>query len=272
MRLVIMPKEGGLKLEELTQAYEGEGAQINSGEFNGLNNLEAKEKIALWMEKKEIGKIQTHWRLRDWLISRQRYWGTPIPIIYCPKCGIVPVPYQNLPVELPKDAPFTGDGGSPLGKVKEFVQVNCPKCSGPAKRETDTMATFFDSSWYFLRFCSPECDTSAFDVQEAKYWMRVDQYIGGIEHAILHLLYSRFFTKFFQDLKMIDFGEPFEKLLTQGMVLKDGEVMSKSKGNIVDPDLKIMARMHCACLSCLLPLRKQSWSGTSGGWKGLLSF
>ncbi|MCK9430357.1 MAG: leucine--tRNA ligase [Candidatus Omnitrophica bacterium] len=239
MRLVIMPKEGGLKLEELTQAYEGEGAQVNSGEFNGLNNLEAKERIALWMEKKEIGKIQTHWRLRDWLISRQRYWGTPIPIIYCPKCGIVPVPYQNLPVELPKDAPFTGDGGSPLGKVKEFVQVSCPKCSGPAKRETDTMATFFDSSWYFLRFCSPECDTSAFDVQEARYWMRVDQYIGGIEHAILHLLYSRFFTKFFQDLKMIDFGEPFEKLLTQGMVLKDGEVMSKSKGNIVDPDSMI---------------------------------
>ncbi|MFA5224167.1 MAG: leucine--tRNA ligase [Candidatus Omnitrophota bacterium] len=239
MRLVITPKDRDIKIEELTEAYEGEGIQINSGEFNGLNNLEAKEKIAVWMEEKGIGKIQTHWRLRDWLISRQRYWGTPIPMIYCPKCGIVPVPYQDLPVELPKDAPFTGDGGSPLGKVKEFVQVNCPKCAGPAKRETDTMATFFDSSWYFLRFCSPECNTAAFDTQEARYWMRVDQYIGGIEHAILHLLYSRFFTKFFQDLKMIDFGEPFEKLLTQGMVLKDGEVMSKSKGNIVDPDSMI---------------------------------
>jgi len=239
MRLVIKPKESGLKIEELAQAYEGEGVQVNSGEFNGLGNLEAKEKIALWMEKRGIGKIQTHWRLRDWLISRQRYWGTPIPIIYCPKCGIVPVPYKDLPVELPVEAPFTGDGGNPLGKVKEFVQVNCPKCSSPARRETDTMATFFDSSWYFLRFCSPKYDTAIFDMQEAKYWMRVDQYIGGIEHAILHLLYSRFFTKFFQDLKMVDFGEPFEKLLTQGMVLKDGEVMSKSKGNIVDPDSMI---------------------------------
>jgi leucyl-tRNA synthetase len=239
MRMVIAPKERSVKIEELTQAYEGDGVQVNSGEFNGLNNLEAKEKIALWMEKKGIGKIQTHWRLRDWLISRQRYWGTPIPMIYCPKCGIVPVAYKDLPVALPIEAPFTGDGGNPLGKVKEFVQVSCPKCSGSARRETDTMATFFDSSWYFLRFCSPKYDAAAFDLQEAKYWMRVDQYIGGIEHAILHLLYSRFFTKFFQDLKMVDFGEPFEKLLTQGMVLKDGEVMSKSKGNIVDPDSMI---------------------------------
>ena len=239
MRVVIVPKEPGMKIEELTQAYEGDGLQVNSGEFNGLNNLAAKEKIALWMEKKGIGKIQTHWRLRDWLISRQRYWGTPIPMIYCFKCGIVPVAYKDLPVILPVEAPFTGDDGNPLGKVKEFVQTSCPKCFGSARRETDTMATFFDSSWYFLRFCSPKYDAAAFDLQEAKYWMRVDQYIGGIEHAILHLLYSRFFTKFFQDLKMVDFGEPFEKLLTQGMVLKDGEVMSKSKGNIVDPDSMI---------------------------------
>jgi len=239
MRLVITPKDRDIKIEELIEAYEGEGIQVNSGEFNGLKNIEAKEKIALWMEKKGIGKIQTHWRLRDWLISRQRYWGTPIPMVYCPKCGIVPVPYKDLPVKLPPDAPFTGDGGNPLGKVKEFVQTTCPKCSSPARRETDTMATFFDSSWYFLRFCSPKCDDAPFDLGEAKYWMRVDQYIGGIEHAILHLLYSRFFTKFFQDLKMIDFGEPFDKLLTQGMVLKDGEVMSKSKGNIVDPDSMI---------------------------------
>jgi len=239
MRVVIQPKEEKLKVEDLTQAYEGNGVQVNSQEFDGLSNLEAKEKIAVWMEKKGIGRIQTHWRLRDWLISRQRYWGTPIPIIYCLKCGIVPVPYKDLPVELPSDAPFTGEGGSPLGKVKEFVEVKCPKCFGPARRETDTMATFFDSSWYFLRFCSPKFDTAVFDIQEAKYWMRVDQYIGGIEHAILHLLYSRFFTKFFQDLGMIDFSEPFERLLTQGMVLKDGEVMSKSKGNTVDPDSMI---------------------------------
>jgi leucyl-tRNA synthetase len=191
------------------------------------------------MEDKGIGNIQTRFRLRDWLISRQRYWGTPIPIIYCPSCGVVPVPYEDLPVKLPADAPFTGEGGSPLGKVKKFVEVKCPKCKGRARRETDTMATFFDSSWYFLRFCSPKFDKAPFDAKEAAYWMAVDQYIGGIEHAILHLLYSRFFTKFFQDLKMIDFTEPFDKLLTQGMVLKDGEVMSKSKGNIVDPDSMI---------------------------------
>jgi leucyl-tRNA synthetase len=222
--------------EELTEAYEGDGIQVNSGQFNGLPNQEAKIKIAEWMEKLGIGKIQTHWRLRDWLISRQRYWGTPIPIIYCRKCGTVPVPYEDLPVELPKDAPFTGEGGSPLAKVKEFVQTACPKCKSPAQRETDTMATFFDSSWYFLRFCSPEFEKGPFAAQEAKYWMPVDQYIGGIEHAILHLLYSRFFTKFFKDLEMIDFEEPFKRLLTQGMVLKGGEVMSKSRGNIVDPD------------------------------------
>ncbi len=239
-RLVIMPKGGSIKTaDDLAQAYEEDGVQVNSGQFDGLGNQEAKTKISRWMEDQGMGKIQTHWRLRDWLISRQRYWGTPIPIIYCPKCGVVPVPEKDLPVELPGDAPFTGEGGSPLAKVKEFVEVACPKCHGPARRETDTMATFFDSSWYFLRFCSPKFSQAPFDTQEAKYWMKVDQYIGGIEHAILHLLYSRFFTKFFQDLKMIDFSEPFEKLLTQGMVLKDGEVMSKSKGNIVDPDSMI---------------------------------
>ncbi|PIP21256.1 MAG: leucine--tRNA ligase [Candidatus Omnitrophica bacterium CG23_combo_of_CG06-09_8_20_14_all_40_11] len=238
MRIVIQPSAISYQLsaESMTEAYEGDGIQVNSGQFNGLSNQEAKIKIAEWMEKVGIGKIQTHWRLRDWLISRQRYWGTPIPIIYCQKCGIVPVPYEDLPVELPKDAPFTGKGGSPLSKVKEFVNVPCPKCKSPAQRETDTMATFFDSSWYFLRFCSPKFDKGPFEKEETKYWMPVDQYIGGIEHAILHLLYSRFFTKFFKDLGMIDFAEPFQKLLTQGMVLKDGEVMSKSRGNIVDPD------------------------------------
>ncbi|MDP2927192.1 MAG: leucine--tRNA ligase [Candidatus Omnitrophota bacterium] len=241
LRIVIEPAANPRTREprELTEAYEGDGQQINSGEFNGLDNQEAKTKIAQWMEAKGIGKVQTHWRLRDWLISRQRYWGTPIPIIYCSKCGVVPVPYKDLPVELPPDVPFTGEGGSPLGKVKKFVEVSCPKCAGRARRETDTMTTFFDSSWYFLRFCSPKFNAAPFNLQEAKYWMVVDQYIGGIEHAILHLLYSRFFTKFFQDLKMVDFNEPFEKLLTQGMVLKDGEVMSKSRGNIVNPDSMI---------------------------------
>jgi leucyl-tRNA synthetase len=229
-------RHGQQSAEKMIEAYEGDGVQVNSAQFDGLPNQEAKIKIAEWMEKTGIGKIQTHWRLRDWLISRQRYWGTPIPIIYCKKCGVVPVPYEDLPVELPEDAPFTGEGGSPLGKVKEFVDATCPKCLLAARRETDTMATFFDSSWYFLRFCSPKYEQFPFDVKEAQYWMTVDQYIGGIEHAILHLLYSRFFSKFFKDLGMIDFAEPFNRLLTQGMVLKDGEVMSKSKGNIVDPD------------------------------------
>jgi leucyl-tRNA synthetase len=222
--------------DQLLEAYEGDGVQVNSGHFDGLSNQEAKARIAEWMEKTGIGRTETHWRLKDWLVSRQRYWGTPIPIIYCPKCGVVSVPYENLPVELPKDAPITGEGGSPLGKVKEFVEVICPKCKGPARRETDTMTTFFDSSWYFLRFCSPQFDQAPFAQKDAAYWMPVDQYIGGIEHAILHLLYSRFFTKFFKDLGMIDFDEPFKRLLTQGMVLKDGQVMSKSLGNIVDPD------------------------------------
>ncbi len=223
-------------LDQMQEAYEGDGVQVNSGQFDGLSNTQAKLQIAEWMEKGGIGKIQVHWRLRDWLISRQRYWGTPIPVVYCSKCGVVPVPYEDLPVELPKDASFTGEGGSPLGKVKEFVEVICPKCGRPARRETDTMATFFDSSWYFLRFCSPEFNEAPFNKQEAAYWMPVDQYIGGIEHAILHLLYSRFFTKFFKDLGLVRFDEPFGRLLTQGMVLKDGEVMSKSRGNIVDPD------------------------------------
>ncbi|MFH1507853.1 MAG: leucine--tRNA ligase [Candidatus Omnitrophota bacterium] len=247
MRIVIQSTvHSPQSTDEMTEAYEGEGVQVNSGQFNGLANQQAKIKMAQWMQEQSIGKIQTHWRLRDWLISRQRYWGTPIPVIYCKKCGIVSVPYKDLPVELPKDAPFTGEGGSPLGKVKEFVEVKCPICHAPSRRETDTMATFFDSSWYFLRFCSANYSQSPFDTIEAKYWMPVDQYIGGIEHAILHLLYSRFFTKFFKDLGMIDFSdkggsadtgdEPFTRLLTQGMVLKDGEVMSKSRGNIIDPD------------------------------------
>ncbi len=222
--------------EEMDEAYEGDGIQVNSAQFDGLPNNEAKEKISQWMEKNATGKIQAHWRLRDWLISRQRYWGTPIPVIYCASCGVVPVAYEELPVKLPAQAPFTGEGGSPLGKVKEFVETVCPKCKGPARRETDTMATFFDSSWYFLRFCSPGFKDAPFEQKEASYWMPVDQYIGGIEHAILHLLYSRFFTKFFKDLGLTGLDEPFSRLLTQGMVLKDGEVMSKSKGNTVDPD------------------------------------
>jgi len=227
------------KPEELSEAYEGDGAQVNSGQFDGLNNQAAKEKIAQWMEKEKIGHVTTHWRLRDWLVSRQRYWGTPIPIIYCEKCGLVPVPEKDLPVKLPENIKISGKEGSPLAKIEAFVNVKCPKCKGKARRDTDTMATFIDSSWYFLRYCSPDFDKGPFKKEDAKYWMSVDQYIGGIEHAILHLLYSRFFTKFLKDLGLIDFDEPFKRLLTQGMVLKDGAVMSKSKGNVIDPDTVI---------------------------------
>ncbi|MFA5340131.1 MAG: leucine--tRNA ligase, partial [Candidatus Omnitrophota bacterium] len=236
MRVVIQPKGETLSVDKMAEAYENDGAQVNSAQFDGIPNNEAKKKIAEWMEKTDIGKRTVNWRLRDWLISRQRYWGTPIPVVYCEKCGVVPVPEKDLPVVLPEKVEFTGKGGSPLASVKEFTGAKCPKCGGKARRETDTMATFIDSSWYFLRFCSPKYDKGPFDKEDVKYWMPVDQYIGGIEHAVLHLLYSRFFTKFLQDLGLLGFGEPFQKLLTQGMVLKDGEVMSKSRGNIVDPD------------------------------------
>ncbi|MDP2943572.1 MAG: class I tRNA ligase family protein, partial [Candidatus Omnitrophota bacterium] len=236
MRVAISPKGEKLSADKMTEAYEGDGVQVNSAQFDGLPNDEAKAKIAEWMEKTGIGKKTVNWRLRDWLVSRQRYWGTPIPMIYCDKCGIVPVPEKDLPVVLPKKVEFTGKGGSPLSHVKDFVNMKCPKCGAKARRETDTMTCFIDSSWYFLRYCSPKFDKGPFDKDETAYWMPVDQYIGGIEHAVLHLLYSRFFTKFLQDIGLLNFGEPFQKLLTQGMVLKDGEVMSKSRGNIVDPD------------------------------------
>ncbi len=237
MTIVIQdPQNPSVTPGAMTKAYEDQGVLVNSGEFNGLGNEAAKQKIAEWMASKRMGKVSVHWRLRDWLISRQRYWGTPIPIIYCDACGTVPVPEDQLPVELPAKVAITGEGGSPLSKVEEFVQVFCPQCKKVARRETDTMATFFDSSWYFLRYVSARDDRQVFDKADARYWMPVDQYVGGIEHAILHLLYSRFFTKFFKDLDLTDLDEPFTRLLTQGMVLKDGEVMSKSRGNTVDPD------------------------------------
>ena len=237
IRIVIQnPQEPIDNPKELKEAYELSGVQINSSQFDGILSEEAKEKIAQWMEDTKIGKKTVHWRLRDWLISRQRYWGTPIPMINCDKCGIQPVPYDALPVALPEKVKFTGEGGSPLAKSEKFVLVNCPKCKGKASRETDTMATFFDSSWYFLRFCSPHYLKTPFDKNDIDYWMPVDQYIGGIEHAILHLLYSRFFTKFLKDIGALDVKEPFTRLLTQGMVLKKGDVMSKSKRNVVDPD------------------------------------
>ncbi len=237
LRIVIRdPSNPYIKPSDMEKAYEGPGKLANSGQFDEVDNESAKKQIAEWMEKNKMGKVTEHWRLRDWLISRQRYWGAPIPIIYCDTCGTVAVPEKDLPVELPKNIKITGQGGSPLAQSKEFINTTCPKCKGKARRETDTMATFFDSSWYYLRFCSPRDDKQVFDKKEAAYWMPVDQYIGGIEHAILHLLYSRFFTKFFKDIGLVSFDEPFTRLLTQGMVLKEGEVMSKSKGNTVDPD------------------------------------
>lgn len=269
------PKHPGIKPEAMTEAFVDEGRLVNSNQFEGMPNVEAKIKITQWMASNTMGKQTLQWRLRDWLISRQRYWGTPIPMIYCGTCGIVPVPEKDLPVELPKNVQITGEGGSPLAKCEEFVNVTCPKCHTKARRETDTMATFFDSSWYFLRFCSAHDHKEAFNKEEAAYWMKVDQYIGGIEHAILHLLYSRFFTKFLKDCGLICFDEPFERLLTQGMVLKDGEVMSKSRGNTVDPD-EVLKEYGADTLRLFIlfaapPEDQLEWNagGLEGSWKFL---
>jgi leucyl-tRNA synthetase len=235
IRQVIAPASPEVKVEE-GKAFESHGLLINSGPFTGLPSEEAMDRMAAYAEEKGFGRKSVTYRLRDWGISRQRYWGTPIPIIYCPKCGTVPVPYEQLPVEIPYQAEFTGEEGSPLEKVPEFVNTTCPKCGGPARRETDTMDTFVDSSWYFFRYCSPKEDKMPFRPDKAKYWMPVDLYIGGVEHAILHLIYSRFFTKYLRDLGFTDVDEPFPHYLAQGMVTKDGSAMSKSRGNIVDPD------------------------------------
>ncbi len=235
IRKVIVPASPEVKAEE-GRAFEEPGILINSGTFSGLRSEEAMEKMAAYAKEKGFGEPSVTYRLRDWGISRQRYWGTPIPIIYCDRCGVQPVPYDQLPVVIPYEAQFTGEEGSPLERVPEFVNTTCPKCGRPARRETDTMDTFVDSSWYFFRYCSPKEDRLPFDPEKAKYWMPVDLYIGGVEHAILHLIYSRFFTKYLRDLGLTDVDEPFPHYLAQGMVTKDGAAMSKSRGNIVDPD------------------------------------
>ena len=216
-------------------ASSGDGVVVNSGELNGLRRDAAIEKAIELLESKGLGKRARNYRLRDWLISRQRYWGTPIPIIHCESCGEVPVPQQQLPVELPKSEglDLQPKGTSPLGAASQWLNVPCPKCGKPAKRDSDTMDTFVDSSWYFLRFLSPQSEEFAFDQEQAKLWAPVDQYVGGVTHAILHLLYSRFFTKVLFDMKMVDFEEPFSRLLNQGMVLMNGSAMSKSRGNLV---------------------------------------
>ncbi|MFH1855668.1 MAG: leucine--tRNA ligase [Candidatus Omnitrophota bacterium] len=220
-------------------AFEDAGILVNSAQFDGLSSEQAKEKIAVWMLEKGIGRKSVQFKIRDWLISRQRYWGAPIPIIYCDKCGMEPVREENLPVLLPEKVEFKPTGESPLKQDENFINTECPKCKGAARRESDTMDTFVDSSWYYLRYLSPKDDTKAFDKELVNKWLPVDQYIGGVEHAILHLLYSRFITKVIYDMGMISFEEPFKKLFTQGMIVKDGAKMSKSKGNVVSPDALI---------------------------------
>ena len=220
---------------DLKAAFAAEGTMINSEMFDGMNNKEAIEKIIDYLEEKKIGKKSINYKLRDWLISRQRYWGTPIPMIHCDDCGWVPEKEENLPVLLPADVQFTGKGESPLATSKTFVNTTCPVCGKPARRELDTMDTFLDSSWYFLRYCDPKNTEAPFSKEKVDYWMNVDQYIGGVEHAILHLMYARFFQMALYDLGLVSTEEPFKNLLTQGMVIKDGAKMSKSLGNVVSP-------------------------------------
>jgi leucyl-tRNA synthetase len=222
-------------------AYIGPGILVDSGPFTGIPSEEAKAKIADFMERNRVGEKTVQYRLRDWLISRQRYWGAPIPILYCDRCGTVPVPEKDLPVLLPENVEFKPTGVSPLRDHPEFQKAACPRCQGAARREPDTMDTFVDSSWYFLRYLSPRDPSQAFESKEVNRWLPVDQYIGGVEHAILHLLYSRFIVKVLYDLGFVSFKEPFARLFTQGMIIKDGAKMSKSKGNVVNPD-ELIAR------------------------------
>ena len=265
--VVISPDGSEISGDSLEAAFEAEGIMINSGEFNGLNNREALPKMIEYMAKKGIGETKVNFRLRDWLISRQRYWGAPIPVIYCEDCGAVPVNESDLPVILPEDVEFTGLGKSPLTTSESFKNAPCPKCGKMGTREMDTMDTFVCSSWYFLRYCDPHNSELPFAKDIADYWMNVDQYIGGVEHAILHLLYARFFTKALHDLGYVSCDEPFENLLTQGMVLKDGAKMSKSIGNVVSPEEIIgkygadTARLFI--LFAAPPERDLEWSDTA---------
>jgi leucyl-tRNA synthetase len=255
IRVVIQPKNDQLRAEELTEAYLGEGVMVDSGPFSGLASTDGKEKIASYLEEKGWGRKAIRYRLRDWGVSRQRYWGTPIPIIYCDRCGVVPVPEDELPVTLPNDVPLTGKGGSPLLESKFFRQVSCPTCGGMARRETDTMDTFVDSSWYFLRYTSPQFSSGPFDPDKARYWMAVDQYIGGVEHAVLHLLYARFFTKALRDLGLVKVDEPFTNLLTQGMVCKE-TYRCAEHGWLFPGDLVGAEKGGWKCPHCTRPIEK----------------
>lgn len=275
LRVVIQPHDGKLDAATMTEAYIEPGVMDNSGEFNGLDSEIGKGEIANFMATNSIGKRAVNYRIRDWCVSRQHYWGNPIPMIYCDDCGIVPVPDEDLPVILPLDAEFTGSGTETLQAYKGFYEVECPRCSKPAHRETDTMATFTDSSWYFARYTDSKNNTLPFSLENVSYWMPVDHYIGGVEHAVLHLLYSRFFTKVMRDIGLLKMDEPFNKLLTQGMVIKDGAKMSKSKGNVVDPDDIIEQygadTMRVFSLFAAPPERDLEWSdrGVEGSYRFL---
>lgn len=276
IKIIIQPADAGLTPATMQAAWTGPGTMVNSGPFDGMDNETGKKAIVEKLEKMRKGKGTVQFRLRDWNISRQRYWGAPIPVVYCEHCGIVPEKEENLPVELPLDVKLLPDGRSPLPTTESFVNCACPKCGRPAKRETDTMDTFVESSWYFSRYTSPRVADAPFDMKELDYWMPVDQYIGGVEHAILHLLYSRFFTMALRDLGIYpeNLSEPFRRLLTQGMVLKDGAKMSKSKGNVVDPGEMIEKygadTVRLFCLFAAPPERDFEW--TEQGIEGAAHF
>jgi len=298
--VVVKPYDADLDPATMTEAYAGEGIMMNSGQFDGMDNVDALDAIASYLEKNDLGKKTTSYRLRDWGISRQRYWGAPIPIIHCKKCGIVPVPETDLPIVLPEDADLLDDGKSPLPTLEYFAKTTCPACgSTEAGRETDTMDTFVESSWYYERYCSPNCKTAMFDRKAVDYWMPVDQYIGGVEHAILHLLYSRYYTRVLKDFGLVKYREPFTRLLTQGMVCKETvscpehgfllpedvegtdtdrrckkcgqdttigrvEKMSKSKKNVIDPNILLEKygadTTRLFCLFAAPPERDLEWS------------
>ncbi|MBC15877.1 MAG: leucine--tRNA ligase [Desulfovibrio sp.] len=280
LQVVINPKEMHdkgevLEAESLEAAFVDPGIMVNSGDFDGMENEPAKKAIVEHLDKAGEAKMAINYRLRDWNVSRQRFWGAPIPVIYCEDCGAVPVPEDQLPVLLPENAQVRKDGKSPLPQMEEFINCECPKCGKAARRETDTFDTFFESSWYYLRYCDPRNEAEPFSKEATGYWMNVDQYIGGIEHAILHLLYSRFFTKALRDTGFIECDEPFANLLTQGMVLKDGGKMSKSKGNVVDPNAMINRFGADATRLFILfaspPVKELEWSdqGIEGSFRFL---